>query len=89
MKYNVIRINAFQGEWDVSWRYDDTDRCYDEGASPHAMGFYWCPETIALNDGFVALKNKMINRHKEEINSLQKSMDELEKLEFPSDDRES
>jgi hypothetical protein len=81
MKYKLVKIspNRNPRKWQVSFYEDDQDR-KKEKTLPMAVGFYWYPAYMKDDVAFNKLKQRMILRHKKEIQLLQKSLRKLENL---------
>lgn len=85
MKYNLIEIrpdSSTHGGWKVLSGLDPQDR-EPGNTTPNSGGFYYCPETILVEEGFQQLKNLLIKNHTEEIARLTKSLESLQELELP------
>jgi hypothetical protein len=83
LKYKTIHIEPTSGrkKWYYRIQLDDTDRV-SKKTEPSGLGYYTYPYQISDYIAFVTLKERMIQIHENEISNLQKSLDELKKLEF-------
>ena len=76
MKYFTIEIKPNRDGWESSYHLDPIERV-DTDSTPNGLGFYHCPESKGLYEGFVELKEYMIKRHEERIKQLQDSLVKL------------
>jgi hypothetical protein len=81
MKYKVVRIEAAHESWCIHVESIAQERENVE-TKPNDLGYYIFPEKMPDQQAFEVLKSSMIERHKEEILKLQKSLKELRLLEF-------
>ena len=84
MIYDIANIVPKNGEWNVWFQLDDTDR-QSSKTTPNPLGFYYYPRKIGKTKAFNELKNYLIARHTQEIERLNKSLDKLIELEYPKD----
>ncbi len=81
MKYFTIEIKPKRGKWEVSHYLDEADRV-DDDPGPNPLGFYHCPESKGLTQGFKELKDHMIKQHEDRIINLQNSLAKLREVKL-------
>lgn len=84
MKFRKIEIRPTLINGSDSWeinihRLDETEREKRDNG-PHSMGFYYCPETKSIEQGFLELKQALIKNHEEEIYRLTLSLESLKQV---------
>ena len=86
MKYSTvdIRPNYSGTEWTVTFKDLPYDRVKTD-AQPHSAGFYHYPTRMGKRKAFDALKEKLMLEHRTRIKDLQRSLEQLEALEFTSE----
>jgi len=91
MKFNTIRIEKVPDEetgepvWIAYVTHDPADRVgTDQG--PHSAGFYHCPETKSVSQGFEELKGKMVADCINIIHNATWNLQQLLDLQLPSEE---
>lgn len=85
MFYNYIEIypNRLDFKWDIKTSKIDGER-EEKETFPSSSGFYYYPSTTPTQEAFDKLKKCMIDKHIEEIERLEKSLQKLEELKYES-----
>jgi hypothetical protein len=84
MKCSTIKIqpNADGDGWEYFYYTHRNDYAFFTNVEPNANGFFHYPEDYGDEKAFNELKACMIERHKDEIDKLEKSLKHLEELEY-------
>ena len=85
MKYSTVEITpkSFEevGWWKVHY-YDIPYEREEVSIQPSTLGYFYYPTEWGVQKGFEILKQRMIDWHKSEIETLQNSLDALKKLKL-------
>lgn len=87
MKFNLIQIKpdySGTGKWCAFVQRDGEDRA-DVDNGPHSAGFYYCPRSKPIEQGFQELRDLLIEECHQTIETLQKALKELKALELPKE----
>lgn len=78
MKFRKIEIRPTNfNKWEVCVsKLDETERNGTDNG-PHSLGFYYCPKTKPIEQGFIELKQLLIKNHEEELHRLTLSLESL------------
>ena len=82
MKYYTLKIdwNHYKDKYDVTHRKDDRQERVENYVHPHSLGFFHYPEIMSDDEAFNMLVNKLIKDKEEEIEYLNKMLEELKFL---------
>lgn len=86
MKYSTVEIRpsrCTKAKWEVSF-YDLDGERKDEGHRPHWLGFYHYPRHLGKKKAFEELKELLIAKHVNEIETLSRSLERLKALQMPA-----
>ena len=84
MKCYTIQIKpSVNGGWETFIVSLDGDRDVRTPQSPHPLGFYHYPATESHRKAFGKLKRLLEKKHIEELDRLQDSLNQLDRLKLP------
>jgi len=83
MKYFHIKISQnIHNEWVILCCKTDNVERVDKQSFPHPQGWFHCPITKTLQQGFDELKQCMVNSHEKEIKRLKNSLKTLKQIKL-------
>lgn len=91
MKFNTIRIwktlddDTGEPTWVTSVTHDPAERVGND-MGPHYVGFYHCPESKPVAQGFEELRSLMVRNCLEVIQNATWNLEQLMRLRLEQDD---